>query len=97
MAIERGDIHKFTYFHYGEAFYGSYKGMRYRIGIEPLENVFYAPQEVKDAHKIKAYAWAEPYGFAATEEKISEEFPYNEEGVVTAIEWLNQQYRVIVK
>lgn len=97
MAIERGDIHKFSYFHYGEAFYGSYRGMRYRIGIEPLENVFHSPQEERDKHKIKVYAWAEPYGFAATEEKVSEEFPYSEEGVLSAIDWLNEQYPSIAK
>lgn len=97
MAIERGDIHKFSYFHYGEAFYGSYRGMRYRIGIEPMENVFFLPQEEKEQHKLKAYAWAEPYGFAATEDKLSEEFPYSEEGVQAAVAWLNEQYLKIVR
>lgn len=97
MAIERGDIHHFSYFHYGEAFYGSYKGLRYRIGIEPLENVFYKSQEDRDKHKIKAYAWPEPDNFATAPEKRSEEFPYNEEGVVSAVEWLNAQYAELVK
>ena len=50
MAIERNDIHHFNYFLYGEAFYGSYKGLRYRLGTEPLDNIFFKKPEEREGY-----------------------------------------------
>lgn len=92
MGLNRSDIHHFTYFLYGEAYYGSYKGMRYRIGAEPLDHLFYKPQDVRDAHQIRAYAWKEPNNFNTAPDKEFADFPFSEEGVVAAVDWLNEYY-----
>lgn len=95
--IQRSDIHHFQYFDYGEAFYGSKDGLRYRIGIEPLENVFYKKPEEKAQHKIRAYAWSEPDNFSTAENKVSADFEYSEDGVIAAVEWINGQYETVGK
>ncbi len=89
MAVKREDIHHFNYFLYGEAFYGSKEGIRYRIGIEPLENVFFKKPEEREGHKIRAYVWKEPDNFATAKDKLSMDFDFSEEGVCAAIDWIN--------
>jgi hypothetical protein len=98
MAIEREDIHTIKYFDYGEAFYGSYKGMRYRVALEPLDFILYKSKEDKEKYNIRAYAWKEPFSFNEVntdEEKkriaslTCEDFEFTEEGIVKAVEWLN--------
>ena len=96
MSVKREDIHNFKYFEYGEAFYGSDKGLRYRIGIEPLENVFYASKEDKEKHTIKAYVWSEPFNFSVTKDKLSKEFSFSEEGVAEAVAWINEMRDSVV-
>lgn len=43
---------------------------------------------------LRVTAWPEPYCFDATpdEQKIWKEFPFTEEGIVSGVEWLNEQY-----
>lgn len=91
MAIIRTDIFTFRYFDYGKAFYGSYRGMRYRIAREPLEWVFSKSEEEKAAGNIRAYVWPEPYAFEITEDDKKEfkDFPYSEKGVMEAVDYLN--------
>ena len=43
MAIERKEFFNLMHYEYGEAYFGSYKGMRYRLAREPLENVKFVP------------------------------------------------------
>ncbi|MCQ2520482.1 MAG: hypothetical protein MJ107_08125 [Lachnospiraceae bacterium] len=95
MAIERSDIHHFVYFLYGEAFYGSYKGMRYRLACEPLEHLFFVKPDERGPHNIRAYAWKEPLSFAKAEDKVFADFDYTEEGVVEAVKWLNEKWSEI--
>lgn len=91
MSLERKDLYHFEYFEYGEAYYGSHNGFRYRIGVEPLENVHYKPQEEKDKHTLKAWVWKEPLGFDAAEEKTSADFAFNEDGLCEALNWINEK------
>lgn len=92
MAIERKDIHHFNYFLYGEAFYGSHKGLRYRLGTEPLDNIFFKKPEEREGYILKAYAWKEPDNFNTAREKENADFPLSEEGICEAIAWLNEKY-----
>lgn len=94
MAIVRTDIFSFRYFDYGEAFHGSYRGMRYRIGREPLEKVFGKSEEEKAQGNIRVYVWPEPFSFDKTsdEKKIFSDFEYSDEGVEAAIEFLNSTW-----
>ena len=91
MAVERGDIFTFRYFDYGERFHGSSHGMRYALGREPLENIFFRPEERANG-KLRAYVWPEPLCFEKTEEekKLFRDFEYSEEGVCQAIDWINE-------
>lgn len=67
-----------------EDFAGSHRGMRFMLRCEPVE----------DVKKLKVYLWGEPFGFEATpdSEKISELFEFSEEGLGTAIGWMNEKY-----
>lgn len=88
--VLRSDIHHFQYFEYGEAFYGSKDGIRYRIGIDPLENIFFKKPEEKAGFKLRAYVWKEPDNFSTAEHKLTEVFDFSEEGVVAAVNWINE-------
>ena len=92
MGIVRTDIFTFRYFDYGEAFHGSYRGMRYMIGREPLEWVFGKSEEEKAEGSIRVYIWPEPFAFDQTDDdkKTFKDFPYSEDGVVMAIDYLNE-------
>ncbi len=94
MAIVRTDIFTFKYFDYGEAFHGSYRGMRYQVGRDPLMNVVFSSEEDKAGAKLRATVWPEPFAFEKTpeEKKKSEEFEYSEAGVAAAVDWLNSMW-----
>lgn len=70
-------------------FYGSFKGMRYRL----------SKGTDKDERKtpiIEVWIWPEPYNFIKTpgEEKEYTSFPLTEEGKEEAVLWLNEKYRL---
>ncbi len=70
-----------------EDFTGSHKGMRFMLHKEVVE----------DEKKLKAYVWSEPFGFTSTpdEQKLSELFAFNEEGLEQAINWMNERYELV--
>ena len=80
--IVREDILSMEYLKKTE-YTGCHQGMRYR-----LEGV--AAEEGK---KLKATVWPEPFNFFTTpeEQKQSELFDFNEDGVVDAIGWMNNR------
>lgn len=83
-----------SYYYYGQPFFGSYLGMRYRLARDPLKNVYgKSKEEIEDA-KLTAMVWPEPYSFEFIKEEdiISNEFPFSAEGKTQAIQWLNEQY-----
>ena len=94
MAIELHDFFNLTHYEYGEAFFGSHKGMRYRLAREPLENVHFTPPEKREPATLMATVWPEPYAYAATDDacKKSEHFPVSQEGLEAAVVWINEQY-----
>jgi hypothetical protein len=95
MAIEKSTFFNLKHYEYGEAFFGSYKGMRYRLAREPLENVFFTPIEERNPEsRLMATVWPEPYSYFDTEDekKISEKFEITEEGFEEAIAWINAQF-----
>lgn len=60
---------------------GSSGSIRYRLEAIQAEG----------AKRLRAIVWPEPFSFAATPEdkKLSEEFPFSEEGIAEAVEWMN--------
>lgn len=81
--IRREDILSMEYLKMTE-FTGSYRGMRYRLERASGE----------DGTKLKATVWPEPFNFFTTpaEEKMSEIFDFDEDGVSDAVDWMNDRY-----
>ncbi len=73
------------YYEYGEAFYGSHKGHRFRIARKPLEDVHFLKIEDRknDEAVLELIVWNEPLSFDNTpdEEKQSFEFSFDDEGM----------------
>lgn len=65
-------------------FTGCHQGMRYR-----LEGIAGGDEE----KRLKCTVWPEPFSFFRTpeEEKESAEFPFDEDGVVDAVAWMNDR------
>ena len=94
MAIELHTFFNLMHYEYGEAFFGSYKGMRYRLAREPLENVKFIPVDKREPATLMATVWPEPYSYGVTDDslKTSENFEVSQEGLESAVAWINQQY-----
>ena len=82
------------HYEYGEAYFGSYKGMRYRLAREPLENVRFVPPDKRGPATLMATVWPEPYAYAHTDKALmtSENFEISQEGLEKAVKWINGQY-----
>ena len=93
MKIDPHELYNIDFYEYGEAYYGSCDGTRYRVAMEPLKNVHYTPPEKRDPAVLKATVWPEPVsdGAADPETMISREFPFSAEGLGDAVVWLNNQ------
>ena len=94
MAIELNTFFNLMHYEYGEAFFGSYKGMRYRLAREPLENVKFVPVDKRGPATLMATVWPEPYSYGVTDKELmtSENFEVSQEGFEAAVAWINQQY-----
>lgn len=93
-AVNRRELWGLSHYYYGEAYFGSYKGMRYRVAREPLQNVSFASDEEKANAQIKVSIWKEPYAYGRTpKEDITDRlFEFSEEGMQKAVDWLNYSY-----
>ncbi len=80
--IQRDDILSMEYLKKTE-FTGSHRGMRYR-----LEGV-----SAEEGKRLKATIWPEPFNFFTTpeEQKTSELFSFDEDGVTDAVAWMNDR------
>ena len=94
--IKDEDTFGIRYYEYGQAFYGSFKGMRFRVAREPMETVFFLPQEKKEEGRLVATVWPEPFAYDSTpdEKKRSCDFPFTDEGKLQMTKWLNEQYEM---
>ncbi len=91
--ITEKDLYGLRHYLYGEAFYGSSEGMRFRVARVPLENVVFKKQEEQDAQnpKLKAEVWFTPFAYEKTpeEEITGKEFAFTDEGYREMVSWLN--------
>jgi hypothetical protein len=94
MAIELHTFFNLMHYEYGEAFFGSYKGMRYRLAREPLENVKFTPIDKRGPATLMATVWPEPYSYGMTDKSlmVTEHFEVSQEGLESAVKWFNEQY-----
>ena len=89
--INYSDVYCLTHYEYGLPYTGEYNGMRYRIARNPLERVF--GKKVEGEASIEVIIWRGPFCFDTTqEEKITKEFPFTDEGLKEAVDWLNTEY-----
>lgn len=96
MVIDRACFYHPEHYEYGEAFYGSYRSVCYRIGLEPLKNIHWTPIEQREPHVLRAYIWKGPFAFDETpdERKEFRDFSYTEEGLLEAIDWIDSHCTV---
>ena len=94
MAIELKSFFPLSHYEYGEAYFGSYKGMRYRLARDPLENVKFTPLDKRGPATLMATVWPEPNSYAHTDDslKTTENFEVSQEGLEKAVQWINDQY-----
>ncbi|MBR0163937.1 MAG: hypothetical protein IJQ12_04605 [Lachnospiraceae bacterium] len=92
--VTRDSFFGLSHYECGEAYFGSFRGMRYRLAREPLKDVRYASGEEKAAGTLLASVWPEPYSYAATDngEITDHTFPFSEEGMEEAVRWINESY-----
>ena len=81
-----------NHYRYGEAFFGSHRGMRFRLAANPLKKL--KPGEAPVDIMLLATVWPEPwsYGKSSEEERESEEFPFTQGGYEDAVRWINERY-----
>ena len=93
MKIDPKELYSISFYEYGEAYFGSCAGMRYRLAREPLKNVRYTPVDMRDPAVLLATVWPEPYAYgkADPESMKSSEFEFSEQGLSAAAAWLNEQ------
>lgn len=91
--IKQEDIFGMPYYEYGQAFYGSYEKMRYRIARNPQEKVFFLPADKKAEGTFLVTIWVGENAYDTTpdEEKTSREFPFTREGQEELLKWLNEE------
>ena len=92
MAITEKDLFSLTHYEYGEAYFGSYQGMRFRVARNPLENVHFTPPEKRGEATLRVTVWPEPdsYQSAPADSKTVRDFPVTEEGLQEIVGYLNE-------
>ena len=92
--IQEKDLYGFKHYFYGEAYYGSDEGMRFRLAREPLKNVVFASEEERSADdpKLRAEVWFGKLSYENTpkEEIKQKDFEFDGEGYKEAVAWLNK-------
>ena len=93
--VTRQELFPFVHYEYGEAYFGSSGVLRYRIAREPLESVHYTPPEKRGEASLRVDLWPGPYSYAATsgDRVTTQRFPFSEEGLQQAADWLDRKIR----
>ena len=91
--IRRESLWGLSHYTYGEAYFGSCRGMRFRVAREPLKNVSRNTPEEQAQGNLKASVWPEPFAYAkADPDTVTDRlFPFSEEGMEQVCAFLNEQ------
>ncbi|MGN0394402.1 MAG: GNAT family acetyltransferase [Coprococcus sp.] len=83
-------------FYKSRPFKGSDNGIRYMV--QKIEKNVSDDENEKKEVLLKAYIWPEPFCFEVTADdlKQSQEFPFSEEGLCQAIEWINKNHDGVI-
>lgn len=95
MAVGEKDLFSLAHYEYGEAYFGSERGMRFRVAREPLENVHFTPVDKRGPATLRVTVWPEPDSWQSAPEgsKTVKDFPFTDEGLQQIIAYLNQYHR----
>ncbi|MBQ9443872.1 MAG: hypothetical protein K6E90_01125 [Lachnospiraceae bacterium] len=92
--IKDSDLYGIKHYLYGEAYYGSDGGMRFRLAREPLKSVIFKSEEerLQDDPKLRAEVWFGRLCYEKTppEEITVKDFEFDESGYKAAVIWLNE-------
>ena len=90
-SLKPGDLFSLSHYEYGEAYYGSLSGMRFRVAREPLADVHGLPADQRGEAVLRTVTWPEPdsYRSAPEEARTVRDFPFTQDGLNRAAEWLN--------
>ena len=95
--ITEKDLYGIKHYIYGEAYYGSDRGKRFRLAREPLKNVVYASEEERQADdpRLRAEVWFGRLSYEKTpkEEITAKDFEFSSDGYSEAVRWLNERER----
>ena len=87
-------LYGIKHYFYGEAYYGSDEGMRFRLAREPLRNVVFSSEEDRssDDPKLRAEVWFGKLSYENTPEEEIErkDFEFDSDGYREAVAWLNE-------
>jgi len=103
MMIEAKDILSFNFYTYGQAFKGSYSGMRYLVQMKKRELPLPEGSEEGAKPPVEKYffvaTWPEPFSYENTDESLIKkvEYPFNEESYHEIIDYLNGVHKEYVK
>ena len=94
MSLEAKDLLTITHYEYGEAFFGSLGAMRFRAAREPMADVHHMQPEERGEAALLVTTWPDPDSFRTAPEasKRSADFPFTQEGLEQAADWLNRMY-----
>ncbi|MDD6692019.1 MAG: hypothetical protein PUE63_09325 [Lachnospiraceae bacterium] len=94
QGILQRELFPISHYEYGEPYFGSYRGMRFRIAREPLENVHFTPADKRGPAVLRVVIWPEPYSYEKTEEekKVTKDFAFTKEGLDEVGPYLNAYY-----
>ena len=94
IRIENKASYGITWYEHAQPYFGSHRGMRFRLARNPMEDVSLTPADKKGEAVSEAIVWPEPFSFDNTpdEQKTSKTFSFDEEGKLQMIDWLNEQY-----
>ncbi|WMC93513.1 hypothetical protein [Kineothrix sp. MB12-C1] len=83
--IEKDKFHVLNYIK-REEYTGSMSGMRYML----------KKKDGEDGTSLEVILWPEPFGYAKTPESKKQrmEFPFSQEGLEEAVDWMNEQHEV---
>ncbi|MCM1179777.1 MAG: hypothetical protein NC347_05950 [Clostridium sp.] len=94
ITIQNKDSYGITWYEHAQPYFGSHRGMRFRLARNPMENCFLASPDKKGEAVFEAIIWPEPYCFEATpdELKTTATFAFDAKGKEQMVAWLNEQY-----
>lgn len=82
-------------FYKKEKFTGSYRGMRYLVQKDSVEEETSTEEEPKKIDIFRATIWPGPYNYATTDDtkKTVATFPFTTEGKQQVVDWMNEQWQ----